>query len=690
MATGKVWINGVIQSFSGNEYFTGSDSITINLPGRTGYERTWTFSRFTEYFGATTFGVSTLEVPTTSYDVYIHNWYIGLTPYYANTEWRFTKSDKINTHTLTYNADGGTLSGGDYTPQGTYNWNTPITLPTTKTKTGHTFKYFTVGGTETTFFSLTEDKTVVANWDTNVYTLNYTANGGTFGGVYTAQGNHNWNTSITLPSTRTRAGHTFRNFTIDGAATTGFSLTAHTTVVANWDINTYTLSYNADGGTLSGGDYTPQGTYNYNTHITLPLIRTKTGHTFLNFTIDGTETTGFSLTENTTVVANWDINEYLFEYSFINGDVLSYTYGNVYSDAGYYDYGSIITLPIVSRTGYTFQNFIITLRATEGSTTTISSSTRGGGGSTYTVPAYHMTLTPNFAVDTYAVNYMSNVGDIFDEEDTYTEAGQYPFGTTINLPSVSKIGHTFQHFDVTIRNSGGTVTTDTTTDSVYSVPEANLRFTAIFTINTYTYNFTSNVGDMLGGPFTSPGYYDYGTGIVLPIMSRTGYTFINFTIDEIRISGNSLSLPAKNTEVVSNWNINEYLVFYLSITPPHFNFTPSSGIYDFNTLLTATIINIDPPRVIGEVYSFDKWTYNGYDLGTTRLPTDNINLQANWNSSNKDEIQINELSIVFDNFQIDYYENIRISNYFDQLQLSSPSDKKDVKFSTKLKGKGTF
>lgn len=620
-ATGKVWINGVIQSFSGNEYFTGSDSITINLPGRTGYERTWTFSKFTEYFGATTFGVSTLEVPTTSYDVYIHNWYIGLTQYYANTEWRFTKSDKINTHTLTYNADGGTLSGGDYTPQGTYNWNTPITLPTTKTKTGHTFKYFTVGGTETTFFSLTEDKTVVANWDTNVYTLNYTANGGTFGGVYTAQGNHNWNTSITLPSTRTRAGHTFRNFTIDGAATTGFSLTAHTTVVANWDIN-----------------------------------------------------------------------EYLLNYYFIDGDFLSYTYGNEYSPEGYYDYGTEIVLPIVSRTGHTFINFIITLSATEGSTTTPSITTSGGGGgATYTVPAYHMLFRPNFSVNTYAVNYTYYVGYIFDEQYAYSKTGQYPFGTTINLPSVSKIGHTFQHFDVTIRTSGGTVTTDTTTDSVYSVPEANLRFTAIFTINTYTYNFTSNVGDMLGGPFTPPGYYDYGTGIVLPYMSRTGYTFINFTIDEIRISSdNILSLPAKNTEVVSNWNINEYLVFYSSITPAHFNFTPSSGIYDFNTLLTATIINIDPPRVIGEVYSFDKWTYNGYDLGATRLPANNINLHANWNSSNKDEIQINELSIVFDNFQIDYYENIRISNYFDQLQLSSPSDKKDVKFSTKLKGKGTF
>ena len=217
------------------------------------------------------------------------------------------------------------------------------------------------------------------------------------------------------------------------------------------------------------------------------------------------------------------------------------------------------------------------------------------------------------------------------------------------------------------------------------------RFTKSDLPNKYTLSYDADGGTLRGG--TTAGDHNYNTTITLPTTkTKTGHTFNNFTKNGIIISDTSFNLPANDTEVVANWNINKYTVTYLSTTPSYFNFTSSSDRYDFNTPLTATVINIniDPPRVIGEVYSFDKWTYNDGDLGTRRLPANNINLQANWIFTSNSEIHMNELSTVFDNFQVNYYENIRISNYFDQLQLSSPSDKKNVNFSTKLKGKGTF
>jgi len=205
-----------------------------------------------------------------------------------------------------------------------------------------------------------------------------------------------------------------------------------------------------------------------------------------------------------------------------------------------------------------------------------------------------------------------------------------------------------------------------------------------------SYSFELSGGTQTAGSSSST-VLKYGTSVTLPTANKNGYEFINYTNDVNTSTENTMGATKSITTDIKytlNWRINKYTVTYLSTTPSYFNFTSSSGRYDFNTPLTATIINIDPPRVIGEVYSFDKWTYNYNDLGTTRLPSRNINLHANWNSSNKHEIQMNELSIVFDNSNS--YQNIKISNYFDQLQLYYPSDKKNVKFSTKLKGQGTF
>jgi hypothetical protein len=211
------------------------------------------------------------------------------------------------------------------------------------------------------------------------------------------------------------------------------------------------------------------------------------------------------------------------------------------------------------------------------------------------------------------------------------------------------------------------------------------RFESNDTIIRYTLSYNANGGSLSGG--TGANTYNYNETITLPTgRTRTGYTFTNFTIN-----GNALGVTfnlTANTAVVANWSINQYTVTYLSSTPQYFGFPSSSIPYNYDTLLTTTIITKNPPRVIGQVYTFDKWTYNDNPLGTTRLPANNIDLKATWTSVDNREIQMSELSTVFDNSPI--FRNIDISNYFDELQLISTADKKDVKFSTKLKGKGKF
>ena len=188
-------------------------------------------------------------------------------------------------------------------------------------------------------------------------------------------------------------------------------------------------------------------------------------------------------------------------------------------------------------------------------------------------------------------------------------------------------------------------------------------------------------------------HYSHNDAFTLPTnITKTGHTLSGF---EGPFSGSGIVLPRtvqyirvrKAPTIYAKWTINQYTVTYLS-TPDHFDFTSTPNSYDYNTPLTATTIAIPIPRVIGEVYSFEKWTYNGSDLGERRLPTNDINLVANWTSTDKDEIQMSELSSVFDHSSS--FQNIKISNYFDRLKLYESSERENVDFFSKLKGRGTF
>lgn len=258
-----------------------------------------------------------------------------------------------------------------------------------------------------------------------------------------------------------------------------------------------------------------------------------------------------------------------------------------------------------------------------------------------------------------------------------TAAGNHNYGATITLHTTKeKTGYTFNNF-----SKDGDIITGTS----FSLPASNTTVVANWSIRRYNLTYTGG-GTLRGG--TDAGYHNYGATIRLHTTNtKTGYTFKNFTKGNDIISGTSFKLPADDIIVTANWTINRYTVTYLSI-PDHFDFTSTPTLHDYNTLLRHTTIDIPTPRVIGEVYSFEKWTYGGSDLGESRLPTENIDLVANWYSIDKDEIQMSELSTVFDNSSS--FQNIKISNYFDRLKLTEPNQKENVDFLNKLKGRGTF
>ena len=126
-----------------------------------------------------------------------------------------------------------------------------------------------------------EDTTIYAKWDINMYTITFETNGGTNVGAIT----QDFNTTIVKPADPSKIGHTFVGWYLDNNTFNyefNFIVPASDTVVyAKWIVNQFTIAFETNGG--SGVNPITQ---NYNTKITKPTDPTKEGYTFGGWFLD--------------------------------------------------------------------------------------------------------------------------------------------------------------------------------------------------------------------------------------------------------------------------------------------------------------------------------------------------------------------------------------------------------------------
>ena len=158
--------------------------------------------------------------------------------------------------------------------------STIVFNPTSGTSwaTGQYYKFVfnvSVSGTSNKFVEFTNAKFYREKSASSTYAVTYNANGATSGSVPTDSHSYSSsdNTVTVLGNTGSLAktGYTFNgwNASNDGTGThysvgSTFTISANTTLYAEWTINQYTLTYNANGGTgtLPEGD-----TYDYGTKV---------------------------------------------------------------------------------------------------------------------------------------------------------------------------------------------------------------------------------------------------------------------------------------------------------------------------------------------------------------------------------------------------------------------------------------
>jgi uncharacterized repeat protein (TIGR02543 family) len=186
------------------------------------------------------------------------------------------------------------------------------------------------------------------------YTVTFDANGGT--GSMSSQ-SANTSTALTLNSF-TMTGYTFTgwNTAANGSGTSyangaSYDFTANITLYAQWTINTYTVTFNSNGGSA----VSPITGVEYNTAVgLLPADPTKTGYTFGGwFTDNGTFANAFTaasiVTDDITVHAKWTAITFTLTYNAGAGGSIT---GETSQTVSYGESGSEVTA--TPTTGYSF------------------------------------------------------------------------------------------------------------------------------------------------------------------------------------------------------------------------------------------------------------------------------------------------------------------------------------------------
>ena len=232
-------------------------------------------------------------------------------PYYssAGTSVNGTVTLDKPTYKISYNANGG--SGAPSSQTKTY--GTTLKLSNVEpTRKGYTFLGWSTSSTATSAtysaggsYKTNDSDILYAVWEVNTYTITYNANGGSdapSAQTYTYASSGSVNLSITTPK---RTGYTFLGWSLSNTATTSTyyagqawlrSNASNYILYAVWELKTYTITYNGNGG--SGVPSSQTKTYGVNLKLSA-TIPTRSGYKFLGWDTDSTVKTPTYISEST-------------------------------------------------------------------------------------------------------------------------------------------------------------------------------------------------------------------------------------------------------------------------------------------------------------------------------------------------------------------------------------------------------
>ena len=516
---------------------------------------------------------------------------------------------KVNAYLITYDTNGGSENTTQIVTVG--DSLESLSVPT---KEGYTFNGWytaTSGGEEVTTATVpTATTTYYAHWTPINYNITYDLDGGEVGTANPTTYNPDSN-SITL-NNPTKTGYTFLGWTGSNGNTPQTTVTipvgstGDKAYIANWQVNNYTFTFNANGGSVS--TTTKQVTYGQ-TYTDLPTP-TRSDYTFKGWYTDLTGTSDYInygreyMYEDKISIHT---SAYMDDWSAFNATILSSTESGGWSIAS--SGGKIYFGSYDKGVGYKSFN----------STSTIASLSSGWHDFDLVFDGTNVKgYVDRTLVGTSATYVSGKIG--------YNATNSIFIGAeATSSPTTPSGGNFLGNIGNIIIKNDDTLISGTTYNTI-TAPAQNLTLHAIWEPVDYEITY-----DLQGGTLASsnPATYNVETNtFTLNNPTQTGYTFLGWT-------GSNGNTPEVNVTIpVGSYGDKAYVAHFSPI------YEPETRIRSLNTIGT-TIADDDPDsnlRFIGanpnNYVSFNgqKWRIIGVFDGKLKIIGDSIG-KYSWDTS---------------------------------------------------------
>ena len=363
---------------------------------------------------------------------------------------------------------------------------------------------------------------------------------------------------------------------------------------AVWQVKTYTVTYDLDGGEWT--EATNEFPYEYKATVeVVKTVPTREGYTFADWTSEEVEVANGKFTmpaKNVTLKAKWNINKYTVKW--VNWD------GSEVRTDTEVPYGTELEAPANptraadAQYTYTFKDWDKPLEKVTKDVT--------------------YTAVYDKAVNKYTIKWVN-----WDGSEVRTDT-EVPYGTELKAPADptreadAEYTYTFAGWTPKIE----TVTGDATYKATYT-KEAN----------TYTLTY-----DLDGGEWENDTTYTYPKKYneeveVKADPTKEGYTFVDWTSEEVEVVNGKFTMPAKNVTLKAKWEANIYKVTY---DLDGGEWTEATNEFPYEYKATVEVIKTVPTR---EGYKFSDWRSEEVTIENDAftMPAKDVVLKAVWEAN---------------------------------------------------------
>ena len=528
-------------------------------------------------------------------------------------------SGEMPSQTMHY-TDVMQLAANKFTRTGftvTFNYNALELANTTQTS-AFTFKGWQASKANGYYGITPSDITTQITADTIVPNQVYVANFGTDIITFKAQ----WDAiAVTLP-TPTRTGYTFAGWATtqdDSSATypagTSYIPTENITLYAKWTAKSYTITFNANGGSVSPATKTV--TFD-NIYGVLPTP-TRNAFTFNGWfsQADGgmqiTSTSTVKLTDDLIVYAHWTPIKYFITYETTSGTLIDNTLQEYFVET------NLTLREIVTAEGYTFNGWKVTTADGNWNLNDVFTNGQNVGAGKYG----NVTLTTTWQPITYALDYNLDGGTVDGENPTNAT-----YDVAFTLISPIKHGYVFEGWTAAVAKTAKYMvgsTEITWNGSAYGRNLTSVIFKNLLNQN-QTITLTATWSARADTPYTVNHYLmnvDGTTYTLTQSQNFTGKTDAEITPDVYYYTG--FTAPQTQTVVIKGdgKTVVDYMYTRNSFTLTLLPYTGSLGIKETDIKGSGTYFYEQPVTIKAEkvkaLYNFIGWLTEDDDLVSSNL-----------------------------------------------------------------------